>query len=82
MIRDAFPLNVLHHQERPAVFRDATIEQAGDSRVVQRCQDLTLVPETRDHIVRVESTLHDLQRDAALELPVASFGAVGYFDIQ
>ncbi|HKP14267.1 MAG TPA: hypothetical protein VJZ91_19255 [Blastocatellia bacterium] len=69
---DAF--DVLHHEERLAVGRDAAVQEARDVRVVERGEDLPLAAETAGEVGVGETAPHELERDLLLKLSVRALG--------
>ena len=55
---------------------DAAVEQSRDMRMDQTSEDLALLAEAPDHLVRVHATLDHLDRDAMPGDAVNAFGAI------
>jgi hypothetical protein len=67
---DGLPLDVLHDEVGTSVLSCATIEKAGDVRVIEAREDLSLPAKARNDLVPVHIRSDDLDRDALLVLLV------------
>ena len=68
--------HMLHHEIGKAVRRRAAIEEGRDVGVIERREDLALVPEALDDQLRVHAPANHLDGDAPLELVVGAPGQV------
>jgi hypothetical protein len=75
---DRLALDVLHHEVGPAVRRCTAVQQPRDVGVVARGEDLPLVAEAAQHLVRVHAALDDLERHSLLEMLVRALGQVDH----
>ena len=64
ILGDGNALHVLHHEVGAAGLRRATIEHAGDVRMIHQGERLALSLEARDDLPRVHAGLDDLERDS------------------
>jgi len=67
IVGDRLALDVLHREVGAPVLRDAAVEQPGDPRMLEPCQDLALAAETLDDRFGVHPLLDQLERRALLE---------------
>jgi hypothetical protein len=65
---------VLEDEVRVAVLGTSTIEQMGDSGMVEPGENLAFTQEALGDRPRVEAGTNPLQRDSLLELSVGAFG--------
>ena len=61
------PIDIVHHEIGHAVVRAAAIDDAGDRRVIQRCEDLPLLAKSSDDLRIYEPGADDLDRDSLVE---------------
>jgi hypothetical protein len=73
---DARALDVLHHQERPAVRAGAPVEERHDSRMLEAGQDLPLLPEAGDHRLGGHLAPDELEGHDLLEVIVVSHRSI------
>jgi len=73
---DGLPLDVFHHQVRPAVRRAAAVDEARDVRMIQGRQDLALAAEACEQFVGVEAQLNKLDGGLLLEVLVVAHGQI------
>jgi hypothetical protein len=64
---DRDPVDVLHDEVREAVRRGAAVDKRADVRVIERGQDLPLVPEAADDRLGVHAAADRLDRRLSLE---------------
>src|SRR5687767_8182267 len=73
---DRLPLDILHREPGHALRGNAAIEEPRDMWVLERCDDLPLLEEPLEQVVRTDSTTRELERCALPELPVVALSEV------
>ena len=63
-VGDRLALHVLHREVEPALRGEAAVHDLRDVQVVHHRKRLALLLEARDHLLRVEPEVDDLQRHA------------------
>ena len=76
VLHDGLALDVLHGEVRQTVGRRPAVEEAGDVRVLEAGEDLTLVAEAADDGIGVHAAFEDLDGDALLVRVVAADGQI------
>lgn len=64
--------HIFHHQERLALAGAAAIDQPGDGRMVELCENLTLAAETIQKFCPIHAMRHDFDRHILPRLVVVT----------
>jgi len=68
---------MFHNEKRRAIGRGASFDERRDVWMVEIGQDLAFMPEASQHLGRIRSALHDLDRDLFVVQVIAALGQVG-----